>query len=287
MNNKLTAQLKSLGFTDLESSLYIELLKSEIELTGYAIAKLVDKPAPNVYMALNSLTSKGALLVSENSKTKNYLAVPIEEYLAIVETSYKRVHSEILKTFENVIAKTNTKMFYNIESTDQAWTLAKKIILEAKKVLLIDTSFELLATIEGVIKSALENGIEVYIKTTKKGNIAGCKYIVPSMDSPRLSETPLRWIEISADSNHYLNVSFSGDLKEITSGIYCKGEQLGYKFHSGLAHEIMVSQLSEIIESSNNKSLKNQFLKLTHNLLWKAGTIEAFESTFKDKEKND
>ena len=63
------------GFTALESEIYVFLL-GESPATGYRVAQGINKPAANTYKAIQTLQSKGAILVEEGS-SRFCRAVPI------------------------------------------------------------------------------------------------------------------------------------------------------------------------------------------------------------------
>ena len=70
--------LVSFGFTALESEIYVFLL-SHSPATGYRVAQGINKPAANTYKALQTLQSKGAILVEESANRMwNPLKTPCE-----------------------------------------------------------------------------------------------------------------------------------------------------------------------------------------------------------------
>ena len=74
MSTDISSHFQNLGFTQLESDIYLFLLKHGLS-TGYAIAKGINKPAANVYKALETLGQKGGVVSSlGNNKTFNAVA---------------------------------------------------------------------------------------------------------------------------------------------------------------------------------------------------------------------
>ena len=65
--------LVSLGFTALAAEIYA-WLPEEAPVTGYRIAQAIGKPAPNVYKAIETLETKGAVMVDEG---KSRLCRPV------------------------------------------------------------------------------------------------------------------------------------------------------------------------------------------------------------------
>ena len=91
-------ELRELGLTDLEASIYVQLLGTKAS-TGYAIAKAIAKPVANVYKALTTLEKKGAIYVEEGSN-RLCSAVPAEELLDAMERNFKGNKEKAVQMFK-------------------------------------------------------------------------------------------------------------------------------------------------------------------------------------------
>ncbi len=67
VNSSNTKTLTELGFTVLESMIYLALIDNP-PMTGYGISKIIGKPVANTYKAIESLSSKGAVLCENSGK---------------------------------------------------------------------------------------------------------------------------------------------------------------------------------------------------------------------------
>src|SRR5688572_23314760 len=79
--------IQTLGFSELEASIYAFLLV-ESPTTGYRIAQALGKPVANTYNGIQSLQSKGAILV-EDSDTRLCRAVPPDEMMGQMERAFQ------------------------------------------------------------------------------------------------------------------------------------------------------------------------------------------------------
>ena len=79
--------LVALGFTALEAEIYSLLLEEEAPATGYRVAQALRKPASNIYKALESLESKGAVMVDEG-ESRLCRPIPPEELLRPARASF-------------------------------------------------------------------------------------------------------------------------------------------------------------------------------------------------------
>ena len=69
------AELRELGLSRLEAAIYLQLL-GQPRSTGYRVARDLGKPAANVYAALESLRTKG-VVVLEQGGSRSWLALPV------------------------------------------------------------------------------------------------------------------------------------------------------------------------------------------------------------------
>src|SRR5688572_18696844 len=83
----LTNTLGRLGFSEIEASIYIDLLKHPGS-TGYGIGKSIARPHANVYQGLNSLEQKGAVMF-EDRERKTFTATPPDELLELIRRRFE------------------------------------------------------------------------------------------------------------------------------------------------------------------------------------------------------
>lgn len=281
MNEKILNALMDQGFSALESRVYVHLLESQQDETGYSVAKAVGKPVANVYKVLDSLKKRGAALESEHTKGRQYRAIAVADFLDLERSKRETRFNHLLSLAQDIQVPNEFELLYNIDDVENALVLAKRVIHKATKVLLIDVAPKLFNEIIPLLEEKIDSQeIVIYIKSSRPVDIEGVINVNPKMEAPELTDTPNSWIEVSADSNHYLLANFSKDGSAVKTGIYCQGASVGYKLHSGLAHEIMVTQLSDAIANSSDVKLQNAFKQITHETLWLAGTIEAFNESF-------
>jgi len=105
-DNNLINSLNSFGFTNTESEIYLILLRQP-DLTGYRIAKLMNKQASNIYKALESLKIKGAIIYDESENNQKYSAIPVKEFLSVEEDKFRKRKKETEKLFSNIQKKKN------------------------------------------------------------------------------------------------------------------------------------------------------------------------------------
>jgi sugar-specific transcriptional regulator TrmB len=107
--------LSAFGFTDLESSLYTELLR-QAPATGYRLSQRVGKAPANVYQALKVMEQKGVLLASNSNDPVTYTPIPPAELFASLKRDFERRHTEALTSLSAVYQPTRAEDFFQLRS---------------------------------------------------------------------------------------------------------------------------------------------------------------------------
>lgn len=180
--------LQKIGFSPLESSIYITLCKHGA-LTGYEVAKLSGFSRSNVYAALYSLQDKGMCHICEGESTK-YVALSKEELILSVKRTMSKTLEQIethfpdridvsepyitIKGYDNVVSKIKNcillcQSHLYILSTSTYIELFKKELLtissSRKVTILSDTKLELKAPITCGIRKKSPQGFHMIIDT--------------------------------------------------------------------------------------------------------------------------
>ncbi|MEG8038511.1 helix-turn-helix domain-containing protein [Sphingomonas sp. LR60] len=129
--------LSAFGFTDLESSLYTELLR-QAPATGYRLSQRVGKAPANVYQALKVMEQKGVLLASNSSDPVTYTPIPPAELFASLRRDFDRRHTEALSSLSAVYQPTRAEEFFQLRSVAHVVERVRAMIAEAREIVLFD-----------------------------------------------------------------------------------------------------------------------------------------------------
>ncbi|RYG49115.1 hypothetical protein EON79_02435 [bacterium] len=152
------------GFTALESEIY-GFLARESPATGYRIAQGIEKPAANVYKALQTLESKGAVLV-EDGEARQVRAVPAEELLTRLAREFQAHQKTARDLFARVARPTEDERVYTFRSADAALAQAKDRIAEATQVIVGALGDEAAMALEEELTDARARGVDVALITS-------------------------------------------------------------------------------------------------------------------------
>lgn len=231
------------GFTELESRLYVELLRQS-PLSGYRLAQIVNKAPANTYQALRALTVKGAVVLAEReSDATTYCAVPPVELMASLSQAFEASCADALDSLHGVQTPSTVEQVYQLNSATQAVERAKAMLDGAREIVLFDffpSVYELMAP---HIASAKARGVLV----------AGVTYD-PAHDSPTtpfsaesLPVFPMEWpglgLIIVADGEQKLISQLSRDMTQLLNGVWSDSVFLSCTYHSSLACEIRLAAL--------------------------------------------
>ncbi|MCF7823265.1 MAG: hypothetical protein K9N35_03755 [Candidatus Marinimicrobia bacterium] len=252
--------LMDLGFSELESHVYIKLLQGEGH-TGYRISQLLNKPVSNIYKALDSLHKKGVILLDNSGKNKLYSALPIETYLDQMEYTFKRKRESIEDAFEKITTSPQAEGVYNLEDFDQVFITAGAIINESREILLIDAFPGPLERVkESLIRKAKE-GVDVFVKIYAPVDLPGCKIIEPDIDLYGEMDLSKEWFNIVADNAEYLNSFLDTEHHTVYQAVWTKSRFLNMVMYSGMAHDFILNNLSRMIRQKKPLSEISEQLK--------------------------
>ncbi len=142
MSEELILNLQNLGFSKLEAEVYVSLVQGK-SMSGYAIAKVLNKTRPAVYNALDNLLEKGFVNFVQGKKCTEYVAVEPELLLSDISRKVTGAAAEAKKSFKELEAKKVAPRFENIEGKSNLIATANRIIMSARKEIIVTSSMSL------------------------------------------------------------------------------------------------------------------------------------------------
>jgi hypothetical protein len=242
---QVAQSIAGLGFSDTESRIYCELLKSGPS-TGYRLAASIGKAAANVYQALEALLLRGAVMV-DDKEARVFRAVAAAELIAALENDFKRRSSVALEALKRIEISAADDRLYHLKTTGQILERGRAMISAARKIVLFDLYPGPLELFHVDLEKAAARNVFV----------AGVTY----GDAPKLQITHLHshpWTSVSqrwpgqqttlvCDANEYLIALLSSDGKTVLHGSWTDSPYLACLQHTGLASEIQAATVAESI----------------------------------------
>lgn len=258
MKKNILETLKNLHFTEYEAKAYLTLLEQS-PLTGYAVAKNSGVPRSKIYEVLDSLVTRGDILVSLGN-TPQYTPVPAKELIKNrrmkAEENFELAEKSLAEFEQSANDREN---IWNITGRNEILDKVKACILSAKKRILLEIWKEEFEELESELRQAANRGVNVTI--IAYGDIVAdfAAVYLHYMGHDITEEYGGQWLV------------FSGDDSEVVAGIVSLGKdsRAAWTMHVGLVMpitEVMIHDLylmeimekhRELLEDSFGENLIN------------------------------
>ena len=153
---------EQLGFNSLEANVYIALIKHGPQ-TAYKVAKLIGKPAANVYKAVEVLAREGAIEMAEDN-VKICKAIPIAAVVQQLQSSYKRKTDQAIAALSQLQGEKSDEGIYKLQIVPSVFQRAREMLLRTENIAVIDAFPATLNELIGDINDVATTGTEVYVQ---------------------------------------------------------------------------------------------------------------------------
>jgi len=252
----IIGKLIKIGFSRLESEVYITLLKDS-PLTGYRIAQILNKAAANTYKALESLEKKGAVVAEETPNMKQYTAVPVSEYLDQLEKSFKNDRIFLENSLKEISYSVSGDKIYMLQSFDQVIDKCSKMLENAEHSVIVDAFPDVLDKIISQLENAGKNGVNIIVNAYEPVKVANCRVIIKSNAKKVLQLWSGDWMNIAVDGKEYLITAIDKD-GTFQHAIWSNSPYLSFFVFNGFRYEMLFSALSAKIPDRSKSKLINE-----------------------------
>ena len=255
--------LNQLGFTELETDLYIALL-TQGEKTGYAAAKQINKAVANVYKALESLTQKGAVIQSHQDK-KIYCAVPWRQLLDSEQRKFSQTIEALAEQLDALPEPDENEQVYQLSNLDQVLSETLGFINSAQHLILADIEPDALMYFAGALQQAAARGVEVRLKVYEQVSLAGVMLTLRQNGAEVYAKTSTIRFKLSADGRHFVTALLHSNKKDLIQAFKSSSALMNMNIFSGLAYELILTELKQAL-SQSDLQLAQQILQNTAHL---------------------
>ncbi len=253
-------QLSEIGFSEYAAKAYLALIQKN-PATAYEIAKASGVPTSRIYEVLNKLKERGIILPieEENGKPRRYIPQKPEEYLAQYQSRVKETMKSLRGAFTDLNGKEEVSYIWNILERDHLIYRARRMILSARKVLLLSLWNEELFLLEEALRAAEKKGIEIALVHFGVPKIeVGLVYYHPIEDT-LYAEKEGRGLVVVADRKEVLMGNISEGEK--TEGAWSKNRGFAMIAEDYVKHDIYMAKIvrrfdKELIERFGEKYAK-------------------------------
>jgi predicted transcriptional regulator len=191
-------QLQDLGFSQYEAQAYTALLRNS-PANGYELAKASGIPRPNIYVVLQKLEERGAVLRIDSPMGTRYSPVPPTELLAGLKQRFQGAMDSASEALCTMATPTSRDSILNLTGYEVMLDHARSLINTAQQGILISIWPEEARQLNETLQHAKNRGVRIITLCLR-----GCPQACPACqgDVFRYSLAPMtgrRWLIIAAD----------------------------------------------------------------------------------------
>lgn len=258
-----TVRLQQLGFTALETDIYLALLRHG-DMTGYAVAKQVGKVVANVYKALESLHQKGAVLQLQQDQ-KRYAAVPWRQLLDHEQRKFSQTLSELATELESLPAPDAQEGVYQLKNLDQLLYDSRQLCRDAQSLLLADLQPAAVPLLAEELIAAAARGVEVRVKIYEPAELPGVHLTLRANGREVYGKTADVSLKLVADGNNFVMGLLSADVSRVIQAFKSRSALLNMSLFCGLIYELILTELKQSL-AQNDLARSQQILADTAHL---------------------
>lgn len=238
--------LSNMGFTELESRIYLCLLQQS-PATGYRVAKKIGATNASIYKALESLEAKGAVLV-DDAETRLCRAVSYEELFDQMERSFQERRGAAARSLQMLRSSEDDDRIYQLKTIDQVYGKCRTMLGAARKILAIDIFPQPLSVLRGDILDAAKRCEKVIVETYERTRLDGVDLLLHRKSEKVLSRWPVQWVAMACDGSQALLAAIEPDGASVHQALWTASPVLSYALLSYSLSEFQMSDTAAAME---------------------------------------
>lgn len=258
---KIINKLIELGFTKIEATMYITLLKNG-KLNGYQLAKKLDVSKSTIYQMLESMVIKGYIYLIP-TESKEYLAKEPELLFVELEKRYLKTNKSVKNELRKLQNNSNDEYFIKVSERQNIDNTIIDIIKTSEKEIYLNSDFNLLPY-KNELKKATKRGVRIIAFSFYKIDNLDLDmeiYYKSDLNNKKITESRLM---IVSDLKKSFVVT---KLENTIDGIYSENYNFTKIVSEHIHSDIYMAKLSKIFEKKFSEDLKIDTLHEKNNLI--------------------
>ncbi len=243
-DNALIDALRPLGFTDLESRIYLHLLRNGPE-TGYSVGKAISKPTANVYMAIESLQSKGALEIV-SGEPRLCKATPVGEILAVARDRFATTLQDAEHALSGIDPIPSDDAVYQLGSARQVIERSRALLAKARVSVVVDALPAVARELAPDMIEAAARGVAVAALVYEPIDLPGVETILHAMGEKVRNLMDAEHLLVSRDAVEIVLALIDppnpdgswSDTGAVRQAIYTASTFLAWNLHDNFHHQL-------------------------------------------------
>jgi len=265
MKERVRPLLSNVGFSPLETDVYVALLK-EPGASGYRVAQVVGKSVGSIYKALDSLRVKGAVVANESTRPTTYVALSIHEYMNARRRDLEVLETKIEQELEEVVAAPAQGGVFELNSVGQVYERCRDLLRSAQTVALLNIDARPLEELRGELIAAADRGVKVLIKTRAPARVPGCGILAPGRTQPGYVRSGDE-LGVAVDFREYVQAFLKIDGSGVEEAIWIRQPLLANHVCTLFQNDFTLTKVGVMVQAGKDvKAISREMRRLTRSL---------------------
>jgi sugar-specific transcriptional regulator TrmB len=239
--------LLDLGLTDVEADVYLYLLQNP-GASGYKVSQGTGRLSGNVYQAIDSLASKGAVMI-ESGTNRRAQPVPVEGLLAVLRERFEQTHAEARTALAGLDSPPPDNRTYRLTSPEQVYAQARTMLGRCERLALLDLFPVALERLTPDIEAATARGVETRLKAYQPATVEVSEMYFNTRPAAILQRYPGTAITISTDAGEILIAWLSASGDEVLEAVWTASPILAFQCYIALSGNLELYAVLSMLAS--------------------------------------
>ncbi len=242
MQEQCVEDIIELGFSRIEAEIFVFLVQRP-SATGYQVAKALGRPNSNIYRALDTLQTKGAVLLADGDK-RLYRAVAIEELTGQIT---RRVEEKGQRAVTNIAAlseRESDDRIYSLTTVDQMYASCRRLLEGCEEVAFLDLSPLPLEALRPDIEAAAARGARIGIQVYEGVEIPGVEVVKHPRPAQVREHLPLQAVVLIVDGVRCLLGATDKSGQRVYSCLWSESVFLSYFMMGYMNSELTLNRIT-------------------------------------------
>lgn len=242
--SSLADALAALGLTPLEAEVYAFLARHS-PATGYRVAQALGKPVGNIYKAIESLESRGAVVTSEDEGNRLARAVPPGDLLDAARRRLDQIAPALEALAEDDEAEPDD-LLYRVSDREGALQRARSMLHGAGSFAVAIVTPRLVGELAGDFVRAAER-VRVAVKVFAPVDLPGVEVVVDPRGEDAVAHAPGEYLGVVADGRCLLNALFDERADGLRTAHTTSNPLLNWGYYTGFASDIVLAAVRQAL----------------------------------------
>lgn len=242
--SSLADALAALGLTPLEAEVYAFLARHS-PATGYRVAQALGKPVGNIYKAIESLESRGAVVTSEDEGNRLARAVPPGDLLDAARRRLDQIAPALETLSEDEEAEPDD-LLYRLSDREGTMQRARAMLRDARSFALAIVTPRLLDDLADDLARAATR-VRVATKVYAPVDLPGVEVVLDPRGEGAVARAPGEYLGLIVDGRCLLNALFDERGDALRTAHTTANPLLNWAFYTGISSDIVLAAVKQAL----------------------------------------